>query len=85
MHVVFDEPKIVVLKGHDADNDLENFFLDDSQRATLDKINGEREEMAIVMSRAYDRNGKQRGSKNSHELRRKGGGRWYVNTYDVRF
>lgn len=85
VHVVFDEPKIVVLKGHDADNDLENFFLDDSQRATLDKINGEREEMAIVMSRAYDQNGKQRGSKNSHELRRKGGGRWYVNTYDVRF
>ncbi|MCR5813692.1 MAG: hypothetical protein K6G15_04285 [Desulfovibrio sp.] len=85
VYVVFDEPKITVLKGHDASNDLENFFLDDSQRATLDKINGEREEMAIVMSRAYDQNGKQRGSKNSHELRRKGNGRWYVNTYDVRF
>ena len=33
----------------------------------------------------FDKNGKQVGSKNRHELRRKGNGRWYVNTYDVRF
>ena len=85
VHVVFDEPKIIVLKGHDNSDDLENFFLDDEQKKTLNQINGEREEMAIVMSRAFDKNGKQRGSKNSHELRRKGQGRWYVNTYDVRF
>ncbi len=85
VHVVFDKPQITVLKGRDTSNDLENFFLDESQKATLDKISGEREEMAIVMSRAFDQNGKQRGSKNSHELRRKGNGRWYVNTYDVRF
>ncbi|MBQ7584775.1 MAG: hypothetical protein IJU40_00810 [Desulfovibrionaceae bacterium] len=85
VYVVFDEPKITVLKGYDDTNDLENFFLDEKQQATLHQINGEREEMAIVMSRAFDQNGKQRGSKNSHELRRKGNGRWYVNTYDIRF
>ena len=48
-------------------------------------MGGEKEEMAIVYSRAYDKNGKQIGSKNPHELRRKGNGRWYVNTYDIRF
>ena len=85
VHAVFDEPKITVLKGFDDDNDLESYFLDPEQRARLNKMSGEREEMAVVMSRAFDENGKQRGSKNKHELRRKGNGRWYVNTYDVRF
>ena len=85
VHVIFDQPKITVQKGYDSSNDLENFFLDESQKAKINQINGEREELAIVMSRAFDQNGKQRGSKNSHELRRKGNGRWYVNTYDIRF
>ncbi len=85
VHAVFDPPKITVLKGFDDDNDLEGYFLNASQREQLNKMAGEKEEMAIVMSRAFDENGKQRGSKNRHELRRKGNGRWYVNTYDVRF
>ena len=85
VHVVFDDPQITVLKGFDDTNDLETYFLNPEQRRQLDKMSGEREEMAVVMSRAYDENGKQRGSKNRHELRRKGGGRWYVDTYDVRF
>ena len=85
VHAVFDEPQITVLKGFDDKNDLEGYFLDPAQRERLNKMAGEREEMAVVMSRAYDENGKQRGSKNRHELRRKGNGRWYVNTYDVRF
>ena len=85
VHAVFDEPKITVLKGLDENNDLEGYFLDPSQRERINKMSGEREEMAVVMSRAFDENGKQRGSKNRHELRRKGNGRWYVNTYDVRF
>jgi hypothetical protein len=74
-----------VLKGHDDSNNLENFFLDSSQREQLIQRAGEKEEMAIVMSRAFEETGKQRGAKNFHELRRKGKGRWYVNTYDVRF
>ncbi|MBQ7249556.1 MAG: hypothetical protein IJS21_05975 [Deltaproteobacteria bacterium] len=85
VHAVFDEPKITVLKGVDDNNDLEGYFLNPGQREQLNKMAGEREEMAVVMIRAFDENGKQRGSKNRHELRRKGNGRWYVNTYDVRF
>ena len=85
VHAVFDEPKITVLKGHDDKNNLENFFLDSGQREQLIQRAGEKEEMAIVMSRAFEETGKQRGAKNFHELRRKGKGRWYINTYDVRF
>ena len=86
VHAVFDEPKITVLKGHDdSSGNLENFFLDSNQRELLSQRAGEKEEMAIVMSRAFEQSGKQRGAKNFHELRRKGKGRWYVNTYDVRF
>ena len=85
VHAVFDEPKITVLKGFDDKNDLEGYFLNPGQREQLNKMAGEREEMAVVMSRAFEENGKQRGSKNRHELLRKGKGRWYVNTYDVRF
>ena len=85
VQAVFDEPQIIVLKGFDENNDLEGYFLDPSQREQLNKMAGEREEMAVVMSRAYEENGRQRGSRNRHELIRKGNGRWYVNTYDVRF
>lgn len=86
VHAVFDEPKITVLKGHDdSSGNLENFFLDSNQREQLMQRAGEKEEMAIVMSRAFEQSGKQRGAKNFHELRRKGKGRWYINTYDVRF
>ena len=85
VYVEFDEPKITVLKGFDDNNDLDNYFLNPEQREQITKMSGEKEEMAIVLSRAFDKNGKQVGSKNRHELRRKGNGRWYVNTYDVRF
>ncbi|MBQ3893572.1 MAG: hypothetical protein II737_09310, partial [Mailhella sp.] len=85
VQAVFDEPQIIVLKGFDENNDLEGYFLDAGQREQLNKMAGEREEMAVVMSRAYEENGRQRGSRNRHELIRKGNGRWYVNTYDVRF
>ena len=86
VHAVFDESKITVLKGHDdSSGNLENFFLDSNQREQLMQRAGEKEEMAIVMSRAFEQSGKQRGAKNFHELRRKGKGRWYINTYDVRF
>ncbi len=85
VHVEFDDPVITVLKGFDDSNDLDNYFLNEGQKEQLTKMGGEKEEMAIVISRAYDKNGKQVGSENRHELRRKGSGRWYINTYDVRF
>ena len=34
---------------------------------------------------AFDENGKQVGVKNIHKLIRKGGGRWYVDDYEIRF
>ena len=50
-------------------------------------MQGEKVEYAIVLSRAYDENGKQIGVKHPHKLIRKGGdkGRWYVDDYAIRF
>ncbi len=85
VHAVFSNTKIVVVKGHDDKNDLENFFLDDAQKERLIKMEGERVEHATVTSQAFDENGKQVGVKNIHKLIRKGGGRWYVDDYEIRF
>ncbi len=85
VHATFDKAKITVIKGQDEKNDLENFFLDDAQRDHLIKMQGEKIEQASVSSQAFDENGKQVGSKNVHRLIRKGGGRWYVDDYEIRF
>ena len=85
VHALFDEPEITVIKGFSGGDDLDDFFMSADQKSAVSKGSGEVEEMAIVMSRAFEESGKQRGGKNRHELRRKGNGRWYVNTYDVRF
>lgn len=85
VHATFDKAKITVIKGQDEKNDLENFFLDDAQRDHLIKMQGEKVEQATVSSQAFDQNGKQVGSKNVHRLIRKGGGRWYVDDYEIRF
>lgn len=85
VHATFSNTKITVVKGHDDKNDLENFFLDDNQRDHLIKMQGEKVEHATVQSQAFDANGKQIGSKNVHRLIRKGGGRWYVDDYEIRF
>jgi hypothetical protein len=85
VHATFDKAKITVIKGQDEKNDLENFFLDDAQRDHLIKMQGEKVEQATVTSQAFDQNGKQVGSKNVHRLIRKGGGRWYVDDYEIRF
>lgn len=85
VHATFSKPVITVQKGFDRSNDLENFFLDDDERDTLERIGGERVEEAVVESTAYDKNGKQLGSPHPHRLRRKGDGRWYVLDYQIRF
>ena len=85
VHATFDKAKVTVVKGQDDKNDLENFFLDDAQRDLLIKMQGEKVEQATVTSQAFDENGKQVGSKNVHRLIRKGGGRWYVDDYEIRF
>ena len=85
VHATFGKAKISVRKGFDDENALENFFLDDAQRQTLARIGGEKEEEAVVESRAFDKNGKQLGSPHEHRLIRRGGGRWYVLDYAPRF
>ena len=85
VHATFSKPKITVQKGFDRKDELQNFFLDDDDRKTLEKIGGEKVEEAVVESIAYDKNGKQLGSPHPHRLRRKGGGRWYVLDYQQRF
>ena len=85
VHATFGKAKITVRQGFDSGNDLENFFLDDDQKQTLERIGGERVEEAVVESRAFDSNGKQVGSPHEHRLIRRGGGRWYVLDYAPRF
>ena len=85
VHAAFGKAKITVQKGFDEENELENFFLDDSQKDTLRKISGVKVEEATVESRAFDENGRQLGSPHPHKLVRRGGGRWYVSEYEPRF
>ena len=85
VHATFGKAKIVVQKGFDDSNDLENFFLDEGQKNTLRKIEGVKVEVATVESKAFDENGKQLGSPHPHKLTRRGGGRWYVTDYAPRF
>lgn len=85
VHATFGTAKISVLKGFDDNNDLENFFLDEIQRKTLQHIGGTKVEQAIVEASAWDENGKQVGSPVPRKLRRRGGGRWYIDEYEPRF
>lgn len=85
VHATFSKATYRVLKGFDSGDELNNFFLDDAQKAKLVKAKGVKVEEATVESRAIDENGKQLGSPHPHRLIRKGGGRWYVQDYAPRF
>jgi hypothetical protein len=85
VHATFAKAKITVLKGFDDDNKLENYFLDDDEKAQIKKASGDKVEEAVVESRAIDKNGKQLGTPHPHRLRRVNGGRWYVEDYALRF
>ena len=85
VHAIFGKATIEVQKGFDESNDLENYFLDESEKKTLKKIGGQKVEVATVESKAYDENGKQLGTPHPHRLIRRGGGRWYVTEYAPRF
>ncbi len=86
VHATFDKPHpIQVIKGFNASDEQENFFLDDEQKDLLQKTQGDLVETVTVDSRAYDKNGKQIGSPHPHVLIRTNGGRWYVDDYMVRF
>lgn len=87
VHVTADEPKIEVLKGHDAGDDVEDFFLTDEQKARVARISEEKLEQATVWTKAWDERGRQYGSPKPRFLRRAGGakGRWYVYNYEQPF
>ena len=85
VHATFSKATYRVLKGFDSGDELNNFFLDDAQKAKLVKAKGVKVEEATVESRAIDENGKQLGSPHPHRLIRKGSGRWYVQDYAPRF
>ena len=85
VHATFDKAVITVIKGFDQDDDDENFFLTEDQKDTLERISGEKVEDARVESKAVDERGKQVGSPNPHHMIRRGGGRWYVEDYEIRF
>lgn len=85
VHATFDKAEIKVIKGFDNTDEAENFFLDDEQRAILNKTQGEVVKQATVNSRAFNENGKQIGSPHPHVLIKKGNGRWYVEDYAARF
>ena len=80
VHVTVDKAKIKALKGYDASNRLEDFFLTADQKETVKKISEDLVEEATVFSKAYDERGRQYGSPKPHFLRRVGGstGRWYI-------
>lgn len=85
VHATFGKAVVTVVKGFDDANDDENFFLTEDQKDTLAKTSGEKIEDARVESKAVNENGKQVGSPNPHHLIRRGGGRWYVEDYEIRF
>lgn len=82
--IVSDKTVIRVIHGYD-DKSIDNFFLDEEEQAKIRQAYGEKEEEAIVQTSSFDKNGKQIGSPVSHILRRKGSGRWYIETYENRF
>ncbi len=85
IHATFEKGTIRVRKGFDAGNELNDFFLDDAQKDRLVKTQGAKIEEAVVESRAIDPNGVQLGTPHKHTLMRTGGGRWYVEDYEIRF
>lgn len=85
VHVKVGKAKIVVAKGFDRTDRHNDFFLDDDEKAKLEKANGVRQDWAIVETTAIDENGKQLGSPHPHKLVRWGNGPWYVEDWAPRF
>lgn len=85
VHATFDEAKAAVVHGFDSKDKWNQLFLDDEQRAKLQKAKGELVERMVVESRAIDENGKQLGSPHAHKVIRRNHGRWYVEDYAPRF
>ena len=85
VHATVGKAKIVTAKGFNRNDELNDFFLDEADKAKIAKASGDLVETAIVETMAIDANGKQLGSPHPHKLVRRNGGRWYVEDYAPRF
>ena len=72
------EPEITVLRGYDGNNELEEFFLTEEERAELRAYAGPTVEEARVWLRMFNDRGKQVGKPRPFTLRRYELERWYV-------
>ncbi len=85
VHATFEKAKVTVISGFDDSNELYDFFLDDSQKSTLNEVKGEKVLKAVVESRALNNKGQQIGTPHPHTLVKHGSGRWYIDDYAARF
>ena len=85
VHVETEEAVIEVIKGFDSGTGVEDFFLDEGQKEKIREISGELVEQAMVVTRAWDENGRQYGSPKPHYLVRRDKGRWYIDNFEQPF
>lgn len=81
VHIVVEPATIRVIKGFDADNELESFFLSEQDKANIASSSEPVVEQAQVTTRAYDERGRQYGSPKPFFLKRINKGRWYITSY----
>ena len=74
-----------MISGFDSGTGVEEYFLDDEQRAKIKEISGDVVEQALVLSHAWDEKGRQYGSPKPHYLKRTNKGRWYVDNFEQPF
>ncbi len=85
-HVTIGKAKVSVLKGFDVSaGGVEDFFLDDKDKAKIKKHAGTLVEEAELFSKAWDENGKQYGSPKPRFFRRTNKKRWYIDNYPQPF
>jgi hypothetical protein len=85
VHVTVEPATIDVIKGFDANSDVDSFFLDKDQQEKVKDISGALVEEASLVTKAWDERGRQYGSPKPHYLKRVDKKRWYVTDYAQQF
>ena len=85
VHVTVEPASIYTIKGFDANNDVDSFFLDKEQQEKVKQITEPLVEEASVLTKAWDERGRQYGSPKPHFLKRVDKKRWYVTDYAQQF
>jgi hypothetical protein len=85
-HVTSGKAEISVLRGFAAgEGSLEDFFLDDKEKAEIKKHAEILEERAELKTKAWDERGRQYGSPKPRFFKRIDGGRWHITNYEQPF